>query len=101
MFTQKPTTSSSASISPPICSVAAQLNAAFGGQVEVSATGGNVLRFLYDGDPTASSTGALYGADGSTLDLSSLNGESMTINVNGVDNVFNFGPATTGQDLQT
>lgn len=82
-------------------SVAAQLNAALGGQVDVSTPGGNVLRFLDDGDATASSTGALYGLDGSTLDLSSLNGESLTINVNGADNIFNFGPATTGQDLRT
>ncbi|WP_436637327.1 flagellar hook-associated protein FlgK [Microbaculum sp. FT89] len=81
-------------------SVAAQLNAALGAQVNVSAPGGNVLRFLDDGDATASSTGSLYGADGSTLNLAGLNGEALTINVNGVDNVFNFGPATTGQDLQ-
>lgn len=82
-------------------SVAAQIAAELGSEVDVSAPGGNVVRFLDDGDATASSTGALYGADGSTLDLSALNGESLTINVNGVDNVFNFGPATTGQDLQT
>ncbi|MCT8972812.1 flagellar hook-associated protein FlgK [Microbaculum marinisediminis] len=82
-------------------SVAAQLNAALGPQVDVSAPGGNVLRFLDDGDATANSTGSLYGADGSTLNLAGLNGEALTINVNGVDNVFNFGPATTGQDLQS
>ncbi len=84
-----------------MASVVAQLNAALGGQVDVSNPSGDVLRFLDDGDATASSSGALYGLDGSTLNLAALNGESMTVNVNGVDNVFNFGPATTGQDLQT
>jgi len=81
--------------------VAAQIAAELGTDVDVSAPGGNVIRFLDDGDATASSAGALYGLDGSTLNLAALNGESLTINVNGVDNVFNFGPATTGQDLQT
>jgi flagellar hook-associated protein 1 len=87
-------------ISGGIAAVAAQINAQLNPQVDVSSVGGDVLRFLDDGDATASSAGALYGADGSTLNLAALAGESITVSVNGVDNTFNFTGAETGQDLQ-
>jgi len=88
-------------ISGGIAAAATALNTALSPEVEVTSGGGDVLRFLDDGDGSASSAGALYGADGSTLDLSALVGESITVTVNGVDNTFNFTGADTGQDLQT
>jgi len=80
--------------------IAAQVSAALEPGIAASAPGGSVLRLLDDGDSQAASSGVAYGADGSTLDLSALNGESLTVSTSGSDFTFTFGAATTGQDLQ-
>lgn len=87
-------------ISGGMAAAAAQIEAALGGSIQVSAPGGDVLRFLDDGAGEATSSGIGYGVDGSGLDLSALDGESITVSVAGTDYTYTFDPTSTGQDLQ-
>lgn len=87
-------------ISGGMAAAAAQIQAALGGSVEVTSPGGDVLRFLDDGAGEAASSGVGYGVDGSTLDLSALDGETVTVTVGGVDHTYTFDATSTGQDLQ-
>lgn len=87
-------------ISGGMAAAAAQIEAALGGSIQVSAPGGDVLRFLDDGASEAASSGVGYGVDGSTLDLSALDGQSITVSVGGTDYTYTFNPTSTGQDLQ-
>ena len=80
--------------------IAAQISTALGPGISASAPGGSVVRLLDDGGNQTTSSGIAYGADGSTLDLSALSGQSLTVSTGGSDYTFSFGATTTGQDLQ-
>ncbi|TCT06462.1 flagellar hook-associated protein FlgK [Tepidamorphus gemmatus] len=87
-------------ISGGMATAAAQIEAALGGAIQVSAPGGDILRFLDDGAGQTTSSGVGYGLDGSTLDLSALAGQSITVSVGGTDYSYAFTATSTGQDLQ-
>lgn len=80
--------------------VAAQISAALGGSVTVQDLGGGQIRILDDGPPETVSAGGLYPGNGQTLDLSALDGETLTVAIDGQpDQIFTFDPTSTGEDL--
>lgn len=79
---------------------ATAINAALGGTFSVSNPSGSTLQFLTSGSANAASTGVNYGTNGSTLTLGALNGQTMTVDVNGTPSTFTFTATTTGANVQ-
>ena len=83
-----------------MASVATQIGNALGSSFTVSHPSGDTIRILDDGAGSVASAGVNYGADGSTLNLGALAGETLTVTVNGTPSTFTFTGTTTGQDVQ-